>query len=1167
MNRKKRLLILLLISAASSTPVFAGNYTTGISPSGTEVVSPITATFNIQDFGQKDYDIDGFCATGFVPAEMQFSYWTRGSDGADVNVAITPAAIPTSAMIASGIYSAAFNLPVGQVVYSIGANFSQYTSGGGTKCVFNGNQPAGAPLEDWSAPIFTVIAPPTPAPIVVDRRFINNTPSVVFNSISREKVWRGEKTVSYYAVDYDPVPGGLRNKPIDVYYSDNNGMNWKDLERDKENGGAYVFNSAKLPDGDDYKIKITATDNFGVIAAAISDSFAIDNTGPNFKIIVSPATAIKETDKIALAISASEDLKQAPEVRITQRGSESQKLVVSGSYRSFSASYTVLKGFSGEAIVSVKGADLTGNAGETVTSGKTFFVGRFGPPPPIVDNIADGQILSAPNINVSGKAEEAAEVILILNGKTELRIKPDRNGAFVFQNVSLSDANKGRNVLSISSIDKNGVPSVEGSYALKLNKPPEISLSLVLGGTISGKKEIKWIASDLNGDDLSYALEYSVDGGNNWDALVSGLIETSYELDTAALFDGSDYRLKAIVSDGADTAEAVSEKFAVLNNSSFSLSGIPGNNLLTAASPVFDGLAAIARGKIASIKYSLDKEKWEDVAASDGRIDSAREEFRVKFGSPLIDGKYNIAFEIKDDRGDLIRAFRTFIIDTAPPIAPVVTFPAGSDAINAGKDLDPSLNGLQINILGKSEAGAALTIMVNNRRYQTAGTSKGEFIFKNVTLFSRGVNRYFLSSADVAGNVTKSDGFIISNSVPVFSAVVPKTGDFIGRAAEIGWEVNDSDNDPIVSQIFYRKKGGDWLPLANDLAVTNFEWNTSRLNNGEYELRIVANDGLSDASMEVAKIFIDNTAPQVSISGKNKILTNNPRIILDGVAADKLSGIQYVEYSFDGDSWYKAMITEGYEAAKAKFEFYRRGSLEDGNYKVRVRATDRAGNIAYADPVELIIDTSPPRIGSSLISSGALTLFPENDGFVYILKNKPYKLLLAVSADARNADLSARGAMIKLDLNRSTSLWEGEFSFKDAGEYFLEIYTEDEVGNAQTRALPKLKVVDGGNVYNERNNERIANAEATVYVLDARDNSWLIWDGRAFGQQNPQATDDAGQYGFLVPAGRYRLEIAKSGFEGAKSGELEIKNNTLINLSISLTPTRGMIRKIMEYFL
>ena len=101
MNGKKKILILLSIFLVFPSLALAGNYTTSISPSGTSIPSPITATFNIQDFSEKDYPFPGSgCPADFVPAETQYNYWFDG--GGDFNT-ISPPVTPTSEEIASGI--------------------------------------------------------------------------------------------------------------------------------------------------------------------------------------------------------------------------------------------------------------------------------------------------------------------------------------------------------------------------------------------------------------------------------------------------------------------------------------------------------------------------------------------------------------------------------------------------------------------------------------------------------------------------------------------------------------------------------------------------------------------------------------------------------------------------------------------------------------------------------------------------------------------------------------------------------------------------------------------------------------------------------------------------------------------------------------------------------
>src|SRR3989344_7606958 len=105
---KKLSYYLLLVFFIVPAVAFAGNYTTSISPSGTSISGPITATFNIQDFAEKDYGSPS-CTTGVIPAEMELHYWF--GQGLDFNT-IPPIIVPTAEMIESGIYTATFNLAV-----------------------------------------------------------------------------------------------------------------------------------------------------------------------------------------------------------------------------------------------------------------------------------------------------------------------------------------------------------------------------------------------------------------------------------------------------------------------------------------------------------------------------------------------------------------------------------------------------------------------------------------------------------------------------------------------------------------------------------------------------------------------------------------------------------------------------------------------------------------------------------------------------------------------------------------------------------------------------------------------------------------------------------------------------------------------------------------------
>lgn len=82
---------------------------------------------------------------------------------------------------------------------------------------------------------------------------------------------------------------------------------------------------------------------------------------------------------------------------------------------------------------------------------------------------------------------------------------------------------------------------------------------------------------------------------------------------------------------------------------------------------------------------------------------------------------------------------------------------------------------------------------------------------------------------------------------------------------------------------------------------------------------------------------------------------------------------------------------------------------------------------------------------------------------------------------------------------------------------------------------------------------RILDAQVTLYFYDQSKNQWLNWDAKRYKQENPQKTDQAGEYGFMVPAGKYYLEVQKSGYRQFKSDEFEVKEQ-IVSKNLEIQP-------------
>jgi len=128
---------------------------------------------------------------------------------------------------------------------------------------------------------------------------------------------------------------------------------------------------------------------------------------------------------------------------------------------------------------------------------------------------------------------------------------------------------------SIELQDSDGY--VLASREVTPNKP-EIGVLYPNGGEAFAKGEIikiRWEASDVDGDPLTYSLATSVDGAESWLPIDIDITGNEYELDTQGLEEGQDRLLRVRATDGVNTVEDVSDgAFTITKESEAEKGGI-----------------------------------------------------------------------------------------------------------------------------------------------------------------------------------------------------------------------------------------------------------------------------------------------------------------------------------------------------------------------------------------------------------------------------------------------------------------------------------------------------------------------------------------------------------------------------------------------------------------
>lgn len=90
--------------------------------------------------------------------------------------------------------------------------------------------------------------------------------------------------------------------------------------------------------------------------------------------------------------------------------------------------------------------------------------------------------------------------------------------------------------------------------------PPSIRVDFPNGGeNLTNAAQVTWTANDVDGDQLTYAVQYSTDGGVTWQTISSDWPLTTYQLDASLLSGTNEGLVRVFATDGFNTAQDQSD--------------------------------------------------------------------------------------------------------------------------------------------------------------------------------------------------------------------------------------------------------------------------------------------------------------------------------------------------------------------------------------------------------------------------------------------------------------------------------------------------------------------------------------------------------------------------------------------------------------------------------
>lgn len=195
----------------------------------------------------------------------------------------------------------------------------------------------------------------------------------------------------------------------------------------------------------------------------------------------------------------------------------------------------------------------------------------------------------------------------------------------------------------------------------------------------------------------------------------------------------------------------------------------------------------------------------------------------------------------------------------------------------------------------------------------------------------------------------------IPNLAPVVESVEVSRLTSSGKEGsfKISYKANDENDDTLVYKIDFRRIGRDtWIELKDEVEGDNHEWDGRTVEDGRYEVRVIASDERSNSpstkltgSRISDPIIVDNTGPVIR---KYSLDKTGRTATLKLQVTDELSVISKLEYTINSNAQWKSTLPDDliFDTTDESFTIVTE-ELTPGEHVLALRISDGAGNTTY----------------------------------------------------------------------------------------------------------------------------------------------------------------------------------------------------------------------------
>ncbi|MEW5760766.1 MAG: right-handed parallel beta-helix repeat-containing protein, partial [Candidatus Thermoplasmatota archaeon] len=387
-----------------------------------------------------------------------------------------------------------------------------------------------------------------------------------------------------------------------------------------------------------------------------------------------------------------------------------------------------------------------------------------------------------------------------------------------------------------------------------------------------------------------------------------------------------------------------------------------------------------------TIVVNGDAELGAKVLVNDEEVTVSQGKFSIEV--ELTEGNNEIIAKAIDSSENYATSTINVIVDTNPPSLSLVE-PKNNTYTNK----------TSIEVFGIAEQNAK--IFVNGEEVEN---KDGKFS-KTIELTNEGNNEIAVKAKDKAGNFAEVKRNVIKDTHPPSLVVISPTESFITNKLKVITVTGMVSDNIGLGEL---KINGMPIIPSGDLFTYQIG-----LNEGKNLIEVSAKDKAGNVNKIIRKVVYDTTPPKIRIDEPiNKSITNKKEIYVKGTTEEdtiiELNG-------------------EAVELKEGKFSSLIQ--IEEGKNKIKIKGTDKAGNVGYVEVI-ITLDSKEPNLKVDM------------PPVVYTRANE-YLIIGTVDEEA------------EVFLNdEKVEIRDGKFSekimLKDEGEKVIKISARDKAGNNVT---------------------------------------------------------------------------------------------------------------------